>query len=302
MSVDVSTPFSRLVGPVRSLLVGAALVLSSSPAHAKPQGDGFEDAMARAGALVEKGEHASALADFEAAYASMPREIKIGNVGEFVAYSGGRSALRAFNTSGDRAVLERGKTLLATFVSDVDSASGAATASTDRALSMLAIIEGLLEPEPELAPEGATEPSEIADDEPLDQPDPAPAPQRPRRDAIGLGLTITGALATAGGLAAIIAGARQVAWYEDELERNGWSPDATHYDYDAKLDEARRVRNIDLGVGIGVTAVGIGLLTYGAIRLKNGGKPGDDRRARLPARPTFAVGRRSVGGSLTLRF
>lgn len=41
--------------------------------------------------------------------------------------------------------------------------------------------------------------------------------------------------------------------------------------------------------------MGLGLLTYGAIRPSKGGEPGGEHRARLCGRPTVSVGIDSLG-------
>lgn len=297
---------SRVFASTLCVAISAALVVGMPcVAHAGPRVEGFEEAMARAGALVEEGKHEQALGSFEVAFEAMPPEIQVGEVGEFVAYSGARSAIRAFDTTGDSSVLERGRALLGSFVGAVEAADESLPkASTDRARSTMSVIDGMLAPEAVPPVEGTEESSAEPSGTPVEPREPA-EPSRPPKDRAGLdraglALTIVGGLAAAGGIGTIIAGARQVPWYEGELESFGWDPDATDYDYEAKLDEARRVRNIDIGVGAGLAVVGVGLLVYGAIRLESGG-----RKAKERAYLRGGVGvaqRRHPSASLTLRF
>lgn len=81
------------------------------------------------------------------------------------------------------------------------------------------------------------------------------------------------------------------------MEEFGWEPGAPGYDYEAKLDEARAIRNIDMGVGAALAAVGVGAVAYGAVRTA---------RHRSPDRNRASVGplmtRHGGGLALTGRF
>lgn len=200
----------------------------------------------------------------------MPKKVKVQDVGEFVAYSGIQSAIKHYVATGDQDALEQGKRLAMSFLAAIEQApAGTQTASDTRIQATLTQIERLI---PKEQP-----PPECPVPEPSPDPTPDPTSEPPSNpsqrcncgvDRLGLGLSLAGGLASAGGLALFIAGVRQVPWYEARLSEFGWSPDSTDYDYDTELDKARRSRNINIGVGITVTSIGIGILSYGLVRLK----------------------------------
>lgn len=223
--------------------------------------------MAEAGVLVDKGKHGEALVRFSEAFEAMPNDVKVSDVGEFVVYSGTQAALRQFEADGDPAVLLQGKALAASFLVLVGRARpGASVAAAERAQAALSELEALSRPGSE--PESAAGPEPAVCDfggpGPDPVPTPAPAPAKP--DRLAPALLFTGSLALAGGMALIVVGARQVPWYEARMAEFGWEPGSTGYDYEAKLDEARAMRNIDVGVGAALAVVGVGAVVYGAVR------------------------------------
>lgn len=262
----------------RSFLIvscACVLVLSSSrDASAWQLGPaksgGYERSMAEAGVLVDKGKHREALVRFAEAFEAMPADVKVSDVGEFVVYSGTQAALRQFQADGDPAVLLQGKALAASFLVLVGRAQpGASVAAVERAQAALTELEALSRPVSEPEPAAGFEPPVCDPVEPGPDPVPTPAPTCPapaKPDRLAPALLFTGSLALAGGVALIVVGARQVPWYEARMAEFGWEPGSTGYDYEAKLDEARAMRNIDVGVGAALAAVGVGAVVYGAVR------------------------------------
>lgn len=271
--------------------VAALITLVTPVSHAsnyKPSN--YERAMAEAGALADQERHGEALDRFVSAFEAMPVEIKISDVGEFVVHGGTQSAISHYVATGEFAALREGRRLAASFLEEIERAPAeASTASIERTQATLAQIERLLPKEPPPPPHPAPT---------VDPAQPLPHPCDCKSlDKLGLGLSFAGGLVSAGGLALIIAGGRQVPWYTERLEDFGWSPDATDYSYDDELDKARRARNINVGVGVGIAMVGVGMLSYGIIRLR---KHHDRDRHGSRTQSTFAPMVTRRGGGLAL--
>jgi hypothetical protein len=126
------------------------------------------------------------------------------------------------------------------------------------------------------APPGPSEPSQsVPEDEVTTEPTPQPTNDTaPDRSRLGLGLAVAGGVAALAGVGLVIAGIRQVPWYEDKLEGEGWRP--SDAGYVEQIAEAQRIRNIDLGLGVGMLAAGVALGITGAV-LVTRSKRGTDR-------------------------
>ncbi|MEX1364895.1 MAG: hypothetical protein AB1Z98_17335 [Nannocystaceae bacterium] len=256
----------RRTAPVRCLIPCLALTVAlaglHAPAFAAPTEVDFEQLLAEADAHTLDGRPAEALDAYERAYAAMPPELRATAVGELVVLAAGKAAFEAHRRSGDTAVLLRGRALLVSFITEVSARPDAAVPSLDSARSRLEELEAEV-PEPEPAPpppppEPEPEPELQQPVEPSDE-----GPRRQGQSKVGLALAVSGGAATLGGLGLVIAGSRQVPWFEGKIEELGWTPD--HPDYAAEAAKAERTRNIDIGVGAAVMVVGIGLGVTGAV-------------------------------------
>ena len=101
-------------------------------------------------------------------------------------------------------------------------------------------------------------------------------------------------MAVLAGVGLMIAGARQVPWYEAKLEGEGWMP--TDEGYDQEIADAERIRNLDLGLGAGALVVGLGLGITGAVFLAKS----KQRRREVAVVPVLGRDRAMLG--VTARF
>ncbi|MEM7157691.1 MAG: hypothetical protein AAF799_32925, partial [Myxococcota bacterium] len=258
---------------------------------APAEGD-FEQLLANADGHAMEGRHAEALTEYELAFAAMPAHLRATSVGELVVIAASKSALEDYEARGDVESLKRGRALLVDFIVAVSSNAGSNPPSLAPAREKLDELEAAApsskavprpepEPEPEPQPEPEPEPQpepESAEPEPSDLQPVQPGEDQPPRDrkgTLGLALTISGGVATLGGLALIVAGTQQVPWFQRKMEELGWTPD--HPDYTTEAARAERTRNIDIGVGAGLAVVGIGVGVAGAVLLARSKKGADDR-------------------------
>lgn len=251
-----STTLLHGLAPAVALALATAIAV---PALAMaPRGD-FEQLIAEADAHTSEGRHAEALESYADAFAAMPIDLKVSGVGEFVAVAAARAALEDYAARGEIESLERARMVLLAFVGAVqtaDPALGPATVDSAKErlaeinAAMPAVTEAPLEPPP--APGAAQEPT----------PDPITDTPSPRSRA-GLGLIVSGGVVALAGVGLATAGLRQVPWYEGKLADEGWM--TSDEGYDQQIAEAERVRNIDLGLGIGALVAGVGLGVTGAV-------------------------------------
>ena len=258
---------SRLAIVLRRLAPALALAVAmgtTGPVRAAAPKADFERLIARADEQAGQGRHADALRSYAEAFRTMPQDLRGSGVGEFVALAAGNAAIEDFRARGDRASLEDGRTVLRAFIlaaKGADPASG--PASTDAAKERLAELEALM---PEAA-EAPAEPPPLpeSENERPDEPPPSTQDAPPDRSRLGLGLAVGGGVVVLAGVGLMIAGARQVPWYEAKLESEGWEP--SDEGYDQQIADAERVRNLDLGLGAGALVVGLGLGITGAVLL-----------------------------------
>ncbi|MCA9655914.1 MAG: hypothetical protein KC501_38765 [Myxococcales bacterium] len=237
---------------------------------APAKGQDFEELLGQADEHAIEGRHAEALQTYEQAYAAMPVELKATGVGELVVLAAGKAAIGAYEADGNVQWLVRGRALLVDFIKEVSARPDAAPPSVDAARARLEEIDATLpetteassppEPPP-AAPEPATTTIAPTDD----------GPKPGSRRKAGLALAVSGGVITLGGLALLVAGTRQVPWFQQRMEELGWTPD--HPDYATEAARAERTRDIDIGVGAGVMVVGVGLGVTGAVLMARSRKP-----------------------------
>lgn len=267
---------------------------ATGPVHAAAPKPDFEQLIAQADEHTSAGRHAEALRSYTEAFRVMPQSLKSSGVGEFVALGAGSAAIEDFRARGDRTSLADGRLVLMSFIGAAKRADPATSpAPIDGAKERLAEIDALMPTagETAVAPTPAVEADE-ADAPPEAPRDDAPAPDR---SGLGIGLVVAGGVATLAGLGLVIAGARQVPWYEAKLASQGWTP--TDEGYDAQIADAERVRNLDLGLGAAVLVVGVGLGIGGAVVLAKQRKRGGREVAVLPV-----LGRDRAMLGVTARF
>lgn len=258
----------------------AVALTATGPVHAAAPKPDFEQLIAQADEHTSAGRHAEALRSYSEAFRAMPESLKSSGVGEFVALAAGSAAIEDFRARGDSTSLADGRLVLMSFIGAAkraDPASG--PASIDGAKERLAEIDALTPK----AGEATVTPTPTAEatDETDAPPEPEPqADAAPDRTGLGIGLAVAGGVATLAGLGLVIAGARQVPWYEAKLEAQGWV--TTDEGYDAQIAEAERTRNLDVGLGAAVLVVGVGLGIGGAVLLAKQRKRGGREVAVLP--------------------
>ncbi len=250
----------------------AAGAWTTPTAHAwAPLGE-YERHIAEADAHTSGNRHAKALASYGKALASMPADEKAGPVAEYVATAAARAAVEDFETHQDPASLHRGIEILDAFIEATANAkSGQDVVSPDSAKVKRAELEALL-PEVPVAP---PEPEPVETEEPIDEPrdaDPPIVDKDPRgpSKAVGITLLAAGGVSLLGGAALIVAGVRQVPWYEEQLLDAGWQ--TTDPTYDDQVADAERIRTIDVAIGAGLGAVGVALGITGAVLLARANK------------------------------
>ncbi len=258
----------RAPSPSRGCARALALCLALGPvAHARaaaPARD-HEQLIAEADELTGQGRHADALTAYAQAFEAMPPALQSSGVGELVAVGAGDAALADFRERGDVGSLERGRAVLLRFAGAVQSASPSSSpASLDEAKARLAEIEAAMPPADGPPATPAPAPDAARDDGPAPATDDAP----PERSRVGLGLAIGGGVAVLAGVGLVVAGLRQVPWYEDKLAGEGWQP--TDEGYDQQIAQAERTRNVDAGIGAAALVVGVGLGVTGAVLLARG--------------------------------
>jgi hypothetical protein len=279
-----------LRGLAPAVALSLAMAVTPPARGAAPQGD-FEQLIAEADGHASQGRHAEALRAYSDAFRSMPTELKASGVGEFVAVAAGKAAIDDFAARGDRRSLEDARMILLAFVGAAKAADPASgPAPIDAAKERLAEIDALM---PEVA-DAPIEPLPAPADE-----EPAPPPPaddtKPDRSRLGVGLVVAGGVAAVAGLGLVIAGARQVPWYEQKLETEGWLP--TDAGYDQQIADAERVRTIDLGIGAAALVVGVGLGVTGAVLLA---RSKQSKRGGVAVVPVLGRDRALLGA--TMRF
>jgi hypothetical protein len=276
--------FGGRAGPAASEAAAAA-----PPAPATPAGD-FEQLIAKADDHAGQGRHAQALQAYAEAFAAMPSDLKASGVGEFVAEAAGKAAIDDFHARGERSSLEAGRAVLLSFI-DVAHGAGATAdpALIEAAKTRLAEVDALMPAVPE-----PTEATSVSEDEA--EPEPVVTPGKdtaPDRSRLGLGLAVSGGVVALAGVGLVVAGLRQVPWYEGKLESEGWM--STDEGYGAQIDQAERVRNIDLGLGVAALVVGVGLGVTGAVLVARS-KRGKDRGVAVV--PVLGRDRAMLGASM----
>jgi len=263
------------------------------PVHAAAPKADFEQLIARADEQAGQGHHADALRSYAEAFRAMPQELKGSDVGEFVALAAGNAAIEDFRARGDRAALEDGRVVLLAFIGAAQGADPATgPASIDGAKERLAELEALMPASTDTPTEPPPAPSSETT-EPEDAPPPThDAP--PDRSRLGVALAVSGGVVVLAGVGLMIAGARQVPWYESKLENEGWVP--ADEGYDQQIADAERVRNLDLGLGAGALVVGLGLGITGAVLLAKSKR----RQRELAVVPVLGRDRAMIG--VTARF
>lgn len=251
---------------LRAVVAATLCVAIGAPGSiraAAPQAD-FEQLIARADEHSGQGQHAEALRAYAEAFSMMPAELKASDVGEFVALAAGHAALDDFRARGEPSSLEEGRTVLLSFIEAVDGVNPALQpASTDAARERLAEIDALVPVDP-AAPGESPTPLDASDTLAMEERrDDTTADERQRR--LGIGFVVAGGVAAVTGVGLVIAGSRQVPWYEARLKEEGWTP--TDEGYDRQIVAAERVRNIDIGLGAVALAIGVGLGVTGAVFL-----------------------------------
>lgn len=269
-----------------------AVAVATMPVRAYAAPADFEQRIADADAHANEGRHAEALQAYAEAFAAMPPELKASSVGEFVAMAAGNAAIADFEARGDRKSLETGRMVLLGFVGAAQSAGpGAETAPIDGAKQRLGELDARM-PAPETTP---ADPPTPAGPPPAHEPTPTiESDTAPDRRGLAIGLAVAGGVGALAGVGLLVAGARQVPWYEARLESEGWQP--TDEGYDAEIDQAERIRTIDIGIGAAALVVGVGLGITGAVLLSKR-KQGRRTVAVVPA-----LGREWVMLGATMRF
>jgi hypothetical protein len=246
-------------GLIPVVVVALTLAIANPPARAAAPESSFEQLIAEADTHASEGRPQEALAAYGTAFSSMPPELRTSEVGEFVALAAAEAAMADYEQRKDKRSLEQGRMVLLTFVGQVDSAGPDAPVSIDAAKAQLAKLDAMMpKPEP------------VQDQAPPPTPEPEPEPavdmaDTPDRSRLGLGLAVGGGVAVLAGVGLVIAGIRQVPWYEQKLMNEGWLTDDVGYA--EQLEGAERTRNIDLGVGVGLAVVGVGLAVGGGVLL-----------------------------------
>ncbi|MEX1368323.1 MAG: hypothetical protein AB1Z98_34650 [Nannocystaceae bacterium] len=278
---------ARWLGPGLALALMLAGVGPSARAAA-PSGDDFEQLVVQADEHAGAGRHAAALGAYADAFEAMSTELRATPVGEFVALAAGKAALDDFEQREDPAALERGRAVLEQFLAAIEAAAeDGDAASSEAARSRLEELVALM-PEPEAEPDLGDGPAPLAEPKPVAQ---RAGPSR----TVGIALVAAGGASVLGGIGLVVAGARQVPWYEERLLAEGW--DRSFPEFQGELDNARRVRNIDIGIGAALLGVGVGLGVAGGVILAKAGTQAPSaaalsvgvsrRRAMLGARWRF---------------
>jgi hypothetical protein len=279
----LTTP-SRRWAPVVALLLAVAV---GAPVRAAAPGLDYERLIAEADGHASEGRHAQALRAYSEAFRSMPLELKVSGVGEFVAVAAGKAAIDDYQARAEVESLEQGRMILLAFIGATQSADPALEPPPlDGAKERLAEIDALM-PKTADAPSG---PPPAAPGEDRSE-DPAPEDVAPDRSGLGLGLAVAGGVATLAGLGLVIAGVRQVPWYEAKLASEGWM--TTDDGYDQQIADAERIRNVDLGLGAGILVVGLGVGITGAVLLAKS----KQRKRELAVMPGFGRDRAMLGVS-----
>ena len=259
----MASRFPFLRGWAAPLAVSLAVLGCPSIGLAAPGRD-FEQLIVEADEHVSQGRHDQALRAYAESFRAMPPELQPSGVGEFVALAAGKSALDDFAVRGERRSLEQARDILRAFVAAVKRTDPAnEPASIEAATQRLSEIGDLLA---EL--DAANQPVNTSSPAPAVEESSAPAEpdapdSRPDRGRLGLGLVVSGGGVGVAGLGLMIAGARQVPWYEQKLASEGWQ--TTDEGYDAQTARAERIRNLDYGLGAGALVIGVGLGITGAV-------------------------------------
>lgn len=307
MTVATLARLSSILAPSlsgRATAVALAMALGGAgPAHAAAlaparggasQAD-FEQLIAQADAHSSAGRHAEALASYVDAFTAMPAALRASSVGQFVALAAANAAQEDFRARGDARSLDQGRDVLRAFVlvaqaSPQDGTTELVTEVQARLAELDALRASGRSPAAEPDSGGDASDGDL-DAPPGDGPTSARDRAAPDRSRLGLALAVSGGVVLLGGVGLMIAGARQVPWYEEQLASEGWT--SSDPGYDAQIAEAQRVRNVDYGIGAAMLVVGVGLGATGAVFLARS----KQRRRELALVPLFGRDRAMLGAT-----
>jgi len=260
----------------------------------------FDELMNLAEQQRDAGDHAKAARSYATAYRGLSDADKPGLLGELAIDNALVAYDEASEQSEDQALLEELETLLGDFVTVRTHAHDAGTAE--------AVPETL---ERELERLRATLDQRRAEAAQADQPDEPPPPPVPRPHALDTSIEIFsgGVVALVGGMVLVGVGAwnfavvnRRAATQLDALEQGMYSPqrqDAFRTELSAWQDQWRRTATGLVIAGSLLTATGIGLTTWGAIRWRRNRRAWDQQRT-VGWRPLVVPGGAGVYMNLRL--
>ncbi len=288
-----------------------ALVVSASllgvPLQAKAWGPAPDGLLREADAHRKDGEHREAADKYAAYYRAQTESKRASGTGAYIIDFAVGSYLAAFEASGDVAALQACRDLLREFLGEVERVHGNAEQPfTVDARGRLEQVEAKLaerepepksgsesEPESESESESESEPESESESESEPVPSPAPKsvadvpPPRSGPDKLGIGLVVGGSIVVLGGVGMLIGATQYVPLARERLreseaenEGSGMTPDR-----DAYLEKAVNRRNLMLGLGAAVVAIGLVPTIWGAVRLARHGKRGAKSTARLTIGP-----------------
>jgi hypothetical protein len=271
---------------------GAAWARAAAPARGGASQADFEQLIAEADAHSSAGRHADALESYVEAFTAMPAELRASSVGQFVALAAANAAQEDFRARGDASSLDQARDVLRAFVlvaqaSDREGTAELVTEAQAR-LAELEQVRSSPSPAPEPDPGGSASDDGL-DTPPSDGPTPSGDRTGPDRSRLGIALAVSGGVVFLGGLGLMIAGARQVPWYEEELASEGWA--STDPGYDEQIAQAQGVRNVDYGIGALMLVVGVGVGVTGAVLLAKS----KQRRRELAVVPVLGRDRALLG-------
>jgi hypothetical protein len=296
-----------------ALAVCASLLLVGMPTPASAWGPAKEAGLLReADGHRKKGEHRQAGEKYAAYYRAQPESQRASSAGAYVVDFAVSSYLASFEASSEPADLEASKALLDEFLADVERVHGsadqpfAADAKTKRETVEAKLAEltptSTKQPEPEpeseseseSGSESGSESESESDSDPDPDPDPDPVVDRsppPGPDKLGIGLVVGGSVVVLGGIGMLIGGSQYMSIAEDRLRETEAMAAGSDFqpDRDAYLDNARKARNVMLGLGAAVVAVGLVPTIWGAVRLARHGKRNAKASARVGIGPSAGL-------------
>jgi hypothetical protein len=301
-------PISASISGLATVVALAMALGSAAPAHAAtpwsaglahvaaPRGGGgqadFEQLIAEADAHSSAGRHAEALKSYVDAFTAMPAELRASSVGQFVALAAANAAQEDFRARGDATSLDKGRDVLRAFVlvAQATDREGTAELVTEAQARLTELEQLRSSPSPAAEPDPSASASDDGlDTPPSDGPTPSSGGPTPDHSRLGIALAVSGGVVLLGGLGLMIAGARQVPWYEEELAGQGWA--TTDPGYDQEIAQAQGVRNVDYGIGAAMLVIGVGLGVTGAVLLTKS----KQRRRELSVAPVLGRDRAMLG-------